>query len=125
MMAGIQTLPVLIVNPYNRCNCRCVMCDIWKRDAAREMSWEEFRRQLPDMETLGVRWVVFSGGEPLMHAGLFRFCRELRGRGMRVTLLSSGLLPGRYAAEIVTDVDDLIVSLDGPREIHNRIRRVA
>jgi MoaA/NifB/PqqE/SkfB family radical SAM enzyme len=125
MTDAIQSLPVLIVNPYSRCNCRCVMCDIWKRDSAREVSWEEFARQLPDIEALGVRWVVFSGGEPLMHPGLFRFCKALRDRGIRVTALSSGLLPGRFATDIVEQVDDLLVSLDGPKEVHNLIRRVA
>ena len=125
MTASIHTLPVLIVNPYNRCNCRCEMCEIWKRDSAPEMTWEEFERLLPGIESLGVERVVFSGGEPLMHSGLFRFCAELRKREIRITLLSSGLLLERYAEQIVAHVDDLIVSLDGPPETHNRIRRVA
>jgi MoaA/NifB/PqqE/SkfB family radical SAM enzyme len=34
------------------------------------------------------------------------------------------LLLGRYANEIVAHVDDVIVSLDGPRGIHDRIRGV-
>jgi MoaA/NifB/PqqE/SkfB family radical SAM enzyme len=69
--------------------------------------------------------VVFSGGEPLMHSSLFRFCSELRQRKIRVTLLSSGLLLERHASRIVEHVDDLIVSLDGPSATHNAIRRVA
>jgi MoaA/NifB/PqqE/SkfB family radical SAM enzyme len=124
MTDRIRTLPVLIVNPYNRCNCRCVMCDIWKRDSPEEITWGQFEKQLPAIESLGVQWVVFSGGEPLMHSGLIPFFRELRSRKIRVTLLSSGLLLNRHAAEIVEHVDDLIVSLDGPPETHNRIRRV-
>ncbi len=31
---------------------------------------------------------------------------------------------GRYASQIVECLDDVIVSLDGPREIHDAIRRV-
>jgi MoaA/NifB/PqqE/SkfB family radical SAM enzyme len=124
MSPAIQTLPVLILNPYNRCNCRCVMCDIWKRDTVEETSPEQFDRQLIDIERLGVKWVVFTGGEPLMHSGLFRMCAQLRARNIRVTILSSGLLLGRYAARIVEHSDDVIVSLDGPPKIHDRIRRV-
>jgi MoaA/NifB/PqqE/SkfB family radical SAM enzyme len=101
------------------------MCDIWKRDSAQEITWEQFAQQLPAIETLGVRWVVFSGGEPLMHSGLFRFCAELRQKKIRVTLLSSGLLLARHASQIAEYVDDLIVSLDGPPETHNTIRRVS
>jgi len=121
----IRKLPVLILNPHNRCNCRCVMCDIWKRDATEELSRETFNRQLASMERLGVEWVVFSGGEALMHSDLFGLCAELRKRNIRVTILSSGLLTKRFAAQIVEYADDLIVSLDGPAPVHDGIRRVA
>src|SRR5438876_344677 len=81
--------------------------------------------QLPAIERLGVQRVVFSGGEPLMHPALFRFCAALRERERPVTLLSSGLLLDRYSESIVEFIDDLIVYLDGPPEIHNRIRHVS
>ena len=61
----IRTLPVLIVNPYNRCNCRCVMCDIWKIDTTDEINAAELERHMQDIVRLGVEWIVFSGGEPL------------------------------------------------------------
>lgn len=125
MTSLIQKLPVLIVNPHSSCNCRCVMCDIWKRRDPDEIGADRFDRQLADIEKLGVEWVVFSGGEPLLHADLFRKAAELRRRGIRVTLLSSGLLLSRHAGEITRNFDDLIVSLDGPREIHDRVRGVA
>jgi MoaA/NifB/PqqE/SkfB family radical SAM enzyme len=100
------------------------MCDIWKDTSRAEMSVAELQRHLGDFATLGVRWVVLSGGEPLMHSDLFRFCALLRGRGIRTTLLSTGLLFERNAARIVEDIDDAIVSLDGPPAIHDSIRRV-
>jgi MoaA/NifB/PqqE/SkfB family radical SAM enzyme len=59
-----------------------------------------------------------------MHSDLFRLCRLLNKRGLRTTILSSGILLERHAEAIVTHVDDVIVSLDGPAEIHNRIRGV-
>lgn len=120
----LDSLPVLILYPHSRCNCRCVMCDIWKTDAAREISAAELERHGDDIARLRVGWVVFSGGEPLMHSDLFRLCRFLRERQIRTTLLSSGLLLERYARQIVETMDDVIVSLDGPRETHDAIRRV-
>ncbi len=125
MNAVLESLPVLILYPHNRCNCRCVMCDIWKTDTAREISASELERHGEDIARLGVRWVVFSGGEPLMHSDLFRLCRFLRERKIRTTLLSTGLLIERHADQITEYVDDVIVSLDGPPEIHDAIRRVA
>ena len=26
----IYSLPIVILMPHSRCNCRCIMCDIWK-----------------------------------------------------------------------------------------------
>jgi MoaA/NifB/PqqE/SkfB family radical SAM enzyme len=100
------------------------MCDIWKDTTQSEITAEELARHLADIESLGVQWVVFSGGEPLMHSDLFRLSDMLRSRGIRVTLLSTGLLLNRYAQKIATGIDDVIVSFDGPPHIHDQIRRV-
>src|SRR5215471_15910538 len=124
MKALLERLPILVLEPHNRCNCRCIMCDIWKRIEAQEISAAELKRHLADIENLGVEWVVFTGGEPLMHSDLFRLSTLLRARGIRTTVLSSGLLLQRNAARIVADTDEVIASLDGPREIHDDIRRV-
>ncbi len=120
----IESLPVLVLYPHARCNCRCVMCDIWKDTSQAQISTEDLRAHLEDIERLHVRWVVFSGGEPLMHADVFRLSDLLRERGIRVTVLSTGLLLARYAHDIATRTDDLIVSLDGPPDVHDRVRRV-
>lgn len=60
-----------------------------------------------------------------MHPHLFEFCSKVRDHGIRITLLSTGLLLVRYAAQVVDTIDDLIVSLDGPPAVHDRIRRVS
>jgi MoaA/NifB/PqqE/SkfB family radical SAM enzyme len=59
-----------------------------------------------------------------MHRDLFGLARRLRAAGIRTTLLTTGLLLERRAAEVARDLDDVIVSLDGPPEVHDRIRRV-
>jgi len=100
------------------------MCDIWKNTDAREISAEDLERHVASIERLGVEWAVLTGGEPLMHADLFRLCEILRHRRIRVTLLSSGLLIERHARAIVAGLDDVIVSLDGPPEVHDRIRGI-
>ena len=120
----IETLPVLILYPHSRCNCRCLMCDIWKDSTQAEISTEELERHLDDLQRLHVKWIVLSGGEPLMHSDLFRFCALLRKSRIRITLLSTGLLLERKAAQLIESVDEIIVSLDGPELIHDRIRRI-
>ena len=120
----ISRLPILVLQPHARCNCRCVMCDIWKVSSAKELTASDLERHLGDIQALGVEWVVFTGGEPLMHSDLWSLSRMLSERGVRTTILSSGLLLERHAAAIVEHANDVIVSLDGPPEVHNQIRGV-
>lgn len=123
-MQRIDRLPILILYPHSRCNCRCVMCDIWKIDRVQELRAEDLARIAGDIESLGVRWAVLSGGEPLMHSDLSGFCSVLRSRGIRITLLTSGLLLAKKAAVVAATIEDVTVSLDGPPAIHDLIRRV-
>jgi MoaA/NifB/PqqE/SkfB family radical SAM enzyme len=124
MTPVLERLPILIVDPYSRCNCRCRMCDIWKKTETDEISRDMLERNLASLEAFGIEWVVLSGGEPLMHPDLFGLCAALKARGVRVTLLTTGLLLGRHAGAVAAHVDDVIVSLDGPRNVHDAIRRV-
>ena len=122
---NLDSLPVLILFPHSRCNCRCVMCDIWKITEAEEISVQELKRHAVDIKALGVQWVVLSGGEPLMHTDLFRLTAVLRPMGIRISLLTTGLLlEEEHVEQIVSGIDDVIVSLDGPPEIHDQIRRI-
>jgi MoaA/NifB/PqqE/SkfB family radical SAM enzyme len=59
--ALLDRLPILVLQPHNRCNCRCIMRDIWKLTDAREITAAELERHLSDIERLGVEWVVFYG----------------------------------------------------------------
>jgi Fe-coproporphyrin III synthase len=121
----VRTLPILIVHAHSSCNCRCVMCDIWKNRENKIFRARDLELQLDSIRRLRVRWIVFSGGEPLMNPELPEMCAVLRKEGIRLTLLSTGLLLKKYATPVANGFDDVIVSLDGPPEIHNRIRRVS
>ena len=124
MTDRLETLPILILNPHNRCNCRCVMCDIWKKDSIEEIGARDLEWLGSDLDRLKVQWVVLSGGEPLMHSNLFQLCQMLRRRHIRITLLSTGLLLERNARRVTEHIDEVIVSLDGPPALHDRIRRL-
>ncbi len=123
----IHSLPQLILMPHSRCNCRCVMCDIWQANAVkRELTREDLLRQMPSLRKLHVQRVVLSGGEALMHQNLWLLCELLRelNPSLQITLLSTGLLLKTFAADVVKWCDEVIVSIDGSREVHDGIRRV-
>ncbi len=120
----IRTMPVVVLFPHNQCNCRCVMCDIWRIREKREISATDLERHLASFRELGVRWVVLSGGEPQLHSHFSCLAQMLRSESIRVTLLTAGLLLEAQAETIAETIDDVIVSLDGPPAVHDRIRRV-
>ncbi len=121
----IFALPVLVLMPHSRCNCRCIMCDIWKANQEKkEITIEELQRHLDAFRKLGVKRVALSGGEALMHSNLWKFSGLLRSTGAKISLLSTGVTLAAHAREVVEHCDDVIVSLDGSREVHNRIRNI-
>jgi len=120
----ITRLPILILFPHSRCNCRCLMCDIWRATTRDELVAADVARWLDEWQQLGVRRVVLSGGEALMHSHLWDLCAHLQRAGIGVTLLTTGLLLARHAAQVVLYSDDVVVSLDGPAAIHNEIRNI-
>jgi MoaA/NifB/PqqE/SkfB family radical SAM enzyme len=120
----IARLPILILYPHSRCNCRCLMCDIWRDTRRGELTAADVERWLPGWREMGVERVVLSGGEALLHSHLWDLCGLLREAGMGITLLTTGLLLARDATALARVCDDVVVSLDGPREIHDRIRNL-
>jgi MoaA/NifB/PqqE/SkfB family radical SAM enzyme len=120
----VTQLPVLVLHAHSSCNCRCVMCDIWKTKDSHAFQSADLQPQLESIRQLGVRWVVLSGGEPLLNNEWPQLCSLLRREGIRLTLLTTGLLLARHAAQVAELFDDIIVSLDGPEQIHDAIRRV-
>jgi MoaA/NifB/PqqE/SkfB family radical SAM enzyme len=100
------------------------MCDIWQRKDSSELNAASLERHRDSLISLGVQRVVFSGGEPLLNRDLPAIIAFFRALGIRITLLSTGLLLHSKAALIAEGVDDVIVSIDGPPAIHNAIRRI-
>src|SRR5271170_4540280 len=84
----IRVLPVLVIFPHNQCNCRCVMCDIWRIREAQQITPSDLEQQLGSLRKLGVRWTVFSGGEPQLNEKWSCLAQMLRVAGSRVTLLT-------------------------------------
>ena len=115
-----------------RCNLRCTMCWQWgEQGLFHEMPKEHEIRQL-DLETLrsviddvaGEGTGVFIwGGEPFLHRDLIPFLEHVKSRGLYCSINTNGTYLPREAARLVEmGVDAIMVSVDGPREVHDRIR---
>lgn len=121
----ITALPVVVLMPHSACNCKCVMCDIWKGNHhLRQLSENDVSGLLESLRRFGTQQVLMSGGEALLNRNFFRLCKILKREGIRVTLLSTGLLLERNAEPLLEGVDDIIVSLDGDEQLHDQIRNI-
>ena len=121
----ITVLPIAILMPHSACNCRCVMCDIWKDNKnLKQLTENDITGLLDSLKKLGTQQVLMSGGEALLNPNFFRFCEILQEKNIRISLLSTGLTLKKNAESLIKWVDDIIVSLDGDKEIHNRVRNI-
>ncbi|MFA6472603.1 MAG: radical SAM protein [Candidatus Latescibacterota bacterium] len=112
-----------------RCNARCSFCGIWNSNdipASCEASSDVVCRNLGDLKRLGVRVVDFTGGEPLLYAGIGRVLRFARSRGLFTTLTTNGIRYGECSAEIAGHVNLLQFSLDAAEErAHDAVKGVS
>src|SRR5690242_8575869 len=121
----ISALPIAILMPHSACNCRCVMCDIWKDNKnLKQLTEKDIEGLLGSFTKLGTRQVVMSGGEALLNPNFFTFCGILARKHIKITLLSTGLTLQKNAEQVVQHVQDVIVSLDGDEETHDHIRNI-
>jgi Fe-coproporphyrin III synthase len=121
----IYSMPIVILMPHSRCNCRCLMCDIWKgNNNVQQLEESDVSELLISLKKLNTKTVVMSGGEALMHPNFFRLCEILKSQKLKITILSTGLLLKKYSEKIIELTDEVIVSLDGSREVHDKIRNI-
>ncbi len=119
------TLPLLIFFPTARCNSRCVSCDWWKADGKSDLTLEEIRELAAQVPALGVRVVLFSGGEPLLRREVYEIAGLFRAQEVRLHLLTSGLFLERDAEQVAEHFENVTISLDGhTRTLYRQIRGV-
>jgi len=122
----ITALPIVILMPHSACNCRCVMCDIWKDNKnLKQLTEDDISGLLGSLKKFGTQQVLMSGGEALLNANFFGLCQILQKQGIKVTLLTTGLTIKRHAQQLLQYVNDVIVSLDGDEPLHDAIRNIA
>lgn len=121
----IYSLPVVILMPHSACNCRCVMCDIWKDNKnLKQLTEEDVTGLLSALKKFGTQTVVMSGGEALLNPNFFKLCEILKQEGIKISLLTTGLSIKNNAELLMELVDDLVVSLDGDEPLHDAIRNI-
>src|SRR5277367_3904302 len=82
----ISNLPIVILMPHSACNCRCVMCDIWKGNSnLKQLNESDMMGLLSTLKKFKTQRVVMSGGEALLNPQFFRFCEILKGCNIKIS----------------------------------------
>jgi MoaA/NifB/PqqE/SkfB family radical SAM enzyme len=117
----------LVANYYltYRCNARCHFCNIWALEPPEEADFNTIQHNLKDLRRLGVRYVDFTGGEPLLRSDARQIYAEAKRQGFMTSMTTNTILYPKKAKEMQGLVDFLNFSLDGPdAESHDRSRGV-
>ena len=131
---GFSSPPVSIsLNLTRRCNLKCRMCEQHRHQSrsATVLSWYEPARELPlaawrdllDQVASFRPRLYLTGGEPLLYPHLPELIREAKKRRFVLHLQTNGTLLDRAADLLAAaGVEMVTVSLDGPEEVHDRVR---
>jgi MoaA/NifB/PqqE/SkfB family radical SAM enzyme len=103
-----------------RCNRSCQYCNI-HNIKSKELTTPQVFALIDEMSGLGTRIIHFTGGEPLLRDDLGAIIDHCRQVGVLSSVNSNGSLISQRIEEI-RNLSLVGLSLDGPEEVHDRIR---
>jgi len=122
--SSARTLPIVILYVTESCNLKCITCS-YREALPGELSLNEIKELASQLNKLGLRHIVFSGGEPLLRKDFAEICKSFSEFNVKQSLLTNGLLLEKRVKEIYKYFSEIIVSVDGAyAETHNPIRGV-
>ena len=115
---------IAIWNFTNRCNLSCMHCyskaDL---DAIDTLTTEDIFKTLDKFKENGVKFLIFSGGEPLTRKDLYDIANRCKELGIITYLSTNGLYIGKNNAQKIIDTFNYIgISIDGSEETHDHFR---
>jgi radical SAM protein with 4Fe4S-binding SPASM domain len=115
---------IAIWNFTNRCNLSCLHC-YSKADlnAVDSLTTEKIIDTLPKLKANGIKFIIFSGGEPLTRKDIYDIASKCRELGIVTYLSTNGLYVKRSNAKRILDTFNYIgISIDGSQEVHDKFR---
>lgn len=104
-----------------RCNLKCRHCQSENDRDKPDIPTERFLRLIDEIAEAGATKVGFTGGEPLVRKDFGDLVRRCRERRLLVSVVSNGWLV-KKRMDALEGISLLFLSVDGNREVHDRIR---
>lgn len=104
-------------------NCKHCYANAGKA-ASDELSLSELKDLAKQISDFGVIQLVISGGEPLARKDIFDFLSFCSEKGLKITLLTNGILMDQFKSKILNDFNvEVRVSIDGvTSKTHDYVR---
>ena len=86
-----------------RCNSKCEFCNFWRDKKLHKIpdaKFEHVKQNLDDLKKIGVQFIDFTGGEPLLNDDLTKILSYAKTLGFFVKLSTNGLLYPEKADEL-------------------------
>ncbi len=103
-----------------RCPYQCLYCGS-REVSIHELETIEILERLTILHKLGVRWITFGGGEPLIKKDIMKILEHAKSLALNVFLSSTGVNIEKYDG-IEKYVDHINLSFDGSPKVHDKIR---
>jgi len=115
---------IAIWNFTNRCNLSCLHCySKATLDSTDTLTTEDILTTLPKLKANGVKFLIFSGGEPLTRKDIYQIAQRCRELGIVTYLSTNGLYVKHSNAKQILDTFNYIgISIDGSKEVHDKFR---
>ena len=115
---------IIIWNFTNRCNLSCRHCYSCADPNSKDFLTTGFIiDSIKDLKKAGVKFVIFSGGEPLIRKDIFDIADKMRKEGMITYLSTNGLyISEKNVDKIIEKFNYIGISIDGIEEIHDDFR---
>lgn len=115
------------------CNLRCPFCGQWggkgffSNACGEDMTIDDWKRVTDELDVYsqntGIKpSVILWGGEPLVFPHFREITEYLRADGFELGLITNGVFIDKYIDILKHDFKKIYVSVDGPKDIHDKIR---
>ena len=109
-----------------KCNSRCEFCNFWRDKTLQNITDAKFKnvkKNLDDLKKMGVHFIDFTGGEPLLNKDLAQMLAYAKKLGFFVKLSTNGYLYPEKAEELRDLPSRIYFSFDTTsREEYKKIR---
>lgn len=110
----------------NQCNLECLHCYYGSSICKPEMLKfnDEYCSFIKQYVEDGLKWICFTGGEPLLNPQFIEFVRHAISLGLNVSVLTNGMLVNEELVNLFKENNVFVqVSLDGTKAVYEKIRK--